>query len=220
MVDMGDDGDVAELHGAVLNRYGPPSGPQLVRIIAAEYSQPPAIRNAGQCDIGCARVAGQRRRYEVPFGLMEDRRRQDWRDLLRFPKSISSTRRILCVFPAYTPSFGTFSHAYRLMHGVRAFMPPQGLLLIAAYMPAAAGRCALSTRISRRANAADFAWADVGAGQRHAHPGAADSRYRPRAPKPPARSPRSAARRCRALPKCIRTSTTCISARSATRPTG
>src|SRR5262249_41550402 len=31
--------------------------------------------------------------------------------------------------------FGTFNHAYRLMKGVRAFMPPQGLLLIAAYMP-------------------------------------------------------------------------------------
>ncbi len=43
-------------------------------------------------------------------------------------------RRILCVFPRYTPSFGTFEHAYRLM-GVKAFMPPQGILLIAAYLP-------------------------------------------------------------------------------------
>ena len=45
-------------------------------------------------------------------------------------------RRILCVFPRYTPSFGTFEHAYKLM-GVRAFMPPQGILLIAAYLPEA-----------------------------------------------------------------------------------
>jgi radical SAM superfamily enzyme YgiQ (UPF0313 family) len=43
-------------------------------------------------------------------------------------------RRILCVFPRYTPSFGTFEHAYKLM-GVKAFMPPQGILLIAAYLP-------------------------------------------------------------------------------------
>src|SRR5262245_39058831 len=43
-------------------------------------------------------------------------------------------RRILCVFPRYTPSFGTFEHAYKLM-SVRAFMPPQGILLIAAYLP-------------------------------------------------------------------------------------
>jgi hypothetical protein len=33
-------------------------------------------------------------------------------------------RRILCVFPRYAPSFGTFHHAYPLMDGVRAFMPP------------------------------------------------------------------------------------------------
>jgi len=45
-------------------------------------------------------------------------------------------RRILCVFPRYAPSFGTFQHAYRLMDGVRAFMPPQGILVIAAYLPA------------------------------------------------------------------------------------
>ena len=44
-------------------------------------------------------------------------------------------RRILCVFPRYAPSFGTFNHAYALMDGVRAFMPPQGILIIAAYLP-------------------------------------------------------------------------------------
>jgi len=52
---------------------------------------------------------------------------------------VTNRRRILCVFPRYTPAFGTFNHAYRLMKGVRAFMPPQGLLLIAAYMPDVAG---------------------------------------------------------------------------------
>jgi hopanoid C-2 methylase len=79
---------------------------------------------------------------------------------LRFPQSTRSTRRILCVFPAYTPSFGTFSHAYGLMHDVRAFMPPQGLLLIAAYMPAQWPVRFVDENISP-ASAADFAWADA-----------------------------------------------------------
>ena len=54
---------------------------------------------------------------------------------VRSSDPVTNRRRILCVFPRYTPAFGTFNHAYRLMKGVRAFMPPQGLLLIAAYMP-------------------------------------------------------------------------------------
>ena len=45
----------------------------------------------------------------------------------------STVRNILCVFPRYAPSFGTFHHAYSLLGGVRAFMPPQGLLLVAAF---------------------------------------------------------------------------------------
>lgn len=40
-------------------------------------------------------------------------------------------RRVLCVFPEYSPSFGTFQHAFPLIPGVKAFMPPQGLLLAA-----------------------------------------------------------------------------------------
>ena len=34
--------------------------------------------------------------------------------------AVKNVRRVLCVFPAYTPSFGTFAHAYKLMQGVRA----------------------------------------------------------------------------------------------------
>ena len=49
--------------------------------------------------------------------------------------SVRHRRRILCVFPRYAPSFGTFHHAYPLMDGVRAFMPPQGILVVAAYLP-------------------------------------------------------------------------------------
>jgi radical SAM superfamily enzyme YgiQ (UPF0313 family) len=73
---------------------------------------------------------------------------------------VRNERRVLCVFPRYTPAFGTFNHAYRLMKGVRAFMPPQGLLLIAAYMPAA-WRVRFIDENIRHATAADFAWAEV-----------------------------------------------------------
>ncbi len=50
------------------------------------------------------------------------------------PEVASVSRRILCVFPRYTPSFGSFDNAYPLL-GVKAFMPPQGMLTIAAYLP-------------------------------------------------------------------------------------
>ncbi len=79
---------------------------------------------------------------------------------MRCTLATASQRRVLCVFPAYTPSFGTFSHAYRLMGRVHAFMPPQGLLLITAYLPASWPVRFIDENISR-ASAADFAWADV-----------------------------------------------------------
>ena len=79
---------------------------------------------------------------------------------MRYPLPLADTRRILCVFPAYTPSFGTFSHAYRLMRRVRAFMPPQGLLLIAAYLPEPWQVRFIDENIAP-ASAEDFAWADV-----------------------------------------------------------
>jgi len=73
---------------------------------------------------------------------------------------VKNQRRILCVFPHYTPAFGTFNHAYRLMKGVRAFMPPQGLLLIAAYMPQQ-WQVRFIDENMRKASEADFAWADA-----------------------------------------------------------
>ncbi|MBV8840501.1 MAG: DUF4070 domain-containing protein [Alphaproteobacteria bacterium] len=71
-----------------------------------------------------------------------------------------AARRILCVFPRYTSAFGTFEYAYPLTDGVRAFMPPQGLLLIAAYMPDGWPVRFVDENISR-ATAKDFEWADV-----------------------------------------------------------
>jgi hopanoid C-2 methylase len=69
-------------------------------------------------------------------------------------------RRILCVFPRYAPSFGTFHHAYPLMDGVRAFMPPQGILVVAAYLPEA-WEVRLVDENIRPASAEEFAWADA-----------------------------------------------------------
>jgi radical SAM superfamily enzyme YgiQ (UPF0313 family) len=68
-------------------------------------------------------------------------------------------RRVLCVFPAYAPAFGTFSHAFRLV-GAKAFMPPQGLLLIANYLPSN-WEVRFIDENMQRAQRADFEWADA-----------------------------------------------------------
>src|SRR5579871_3514714 len=51
-------------------------------------------------------------------------------------EGIKTARRILLAFPRYTSAFATWEYAYPLTDGVQALMPPQGLLLIAAYLPA------------------------------------------------------------------------------------
>jgi radical SAM superfamily enzyme YgiQ (UPF0313 family) len=68
-------------------------------------------------------------------------------------------RKILCVFPRYAPSFGTFEYAYPIV-GVKAFMPPQGILVIAAYLPENWQVRFIDENL-RAATAADFAWADA-----------------------------------------------------------
>src|SRR3954467_9600906 len=79
---------------------------------------------------------------------------------MKCPLPVRNERRLLCVFPTYTPSFGTFQHAYKLMYRVQAFMPPQGLLLIAAYMPESWSVRFIDENITP-ASDADLAWADV-----------------------------------------------------------
>ena len=71
----------------------------------------------------------------------------------------SVTRRILCVFPRYTKSFGTFDNAYPLL-GVKAFMPPQGLLVVAAYLPSHWEIRFLDENV-KPARDADYKWADA-----------------------------------------------------------
>jgi len=65
------------------------------------------------------------------------------------------------VFPEYAKSFGTFQHSYPLFGGrVTAFMPPQGLLVVTAYLPAA-WEVRFIDENSRPATDADFEWADA-----------------------------------------------------------
>lgn len=71
-----------------------------------------------------------------------------------------AARRILCVFPRYTSSFGTFEYSYPLTDGVQAFMPPQGLLVIAAYLPSSWEVRFIDENI-RQATAQDFEWAEA-----------------------------------------------------------
>ncbi|WP_458756743.1 B12-binding domain-containing radical SAM protein [Afipia sp. TerB] len=74
--------------------------------------------------------------------------------------AFAKTRRILCVFPKYSPSFGTFEYAYPLTDGVQAFMPPQGLLLIAASVPENWDVRFIDENINA-ASSDDFRWADA-----------------------------------------------------------
>ena len=69
-------------------------------------------------------------------------------------------RRVLLAFPRYSYSFGTFNHAFPLMGDVKGFMPPQGILVIAALVPEGWEIRFVDENI-QRATPEDFAWADV-----------------------------------------------------------
>lgn len=69
-------------------------------------------------------------------------------------------RRILCIFPKYSRSFGTFHYAYRLMGRVKAFMPPQGILVVAAYLPPEWEVRFIDENI-KPARRSDYQWADA-----------------------------------------------------------
>src|SRR3989442_6936951 len=70
-------------------------------------------------------------------------------------------RRVLCVSPRYAPSFGTFQYAYPFFGGrVRAFMPPQGLLVVASYLPET-WDVRFVDENAGAASDADFHWADA-----------------------------------------------------------
>lgn len=80
---------------------------------------------------------------------------------MRTPFRPATTRRILCLSPRYAPSFGTFQHSYPLFGGrVRAFMPPQGLLVVASYLPERWPVRVIDEN-SKTATDRDFEWADA-----------------------------------------------------------
>ena len=151
----------------------------------------------------------------LPYGRSRDTNVRD----TRFRHEGWHWAALLCVFPRYAPSFGSFEFSYPLTDGVRAFMPPQGLLVIAAAVPAGLAGPLHRREHRRQPRDDDFAWAEVVfvSGmhvQRRAdggHP----------APRPRARPRRScwAARRCPPARSIIRTSTICTSANWATPPT-
>lgn len=70
-----------------------------------------------------------------------------------------ATRSVLCVFPRHAKSFGTFEHAFPLA-GVQAFVPPQGILTIAGYLPDDWPVRFVDENVAEVAEA-DLAWADV-----------------------------------------------------------
>jgi len=70
-------------------------------------------------------------------------------------------RRILCVSPRYAPSFGTFHHSYPFFgRRVRAFMPPQGLLVVTSYLPPS-WEVRFVDENAGPAAERDFRWADA-----------------------------------------------------------
>src|SRR6266403_5413893 len=75
-------------------------------------------------------------------------------------------RRILCVFPRYEPSLGSFDYAYDITGNLRAFMPPQGLLVIAASVPPGWQVRFVDENIDP-ASSEDFAWADAVRSEEH-----------------------------------------------------
>jgi hopanoid C-2 methylase len=70
------------------------------------------------------------------------------------------TRRILCLFPEYAWSLATFNYSFPLMGSVKAFMPPQGILLIAVLAPARWEIRFIDENV-RPATENDLLWADV-----------------------------------------------------------
>ena len=134
------------------------------------------------------------------------------------PASVRHRRKILCVFPAYAPSFGTMQYAYPLRGNTRAFMPPQGMLVIAAYLPESWEVRFVDENI-RRARDDEFDWAEVVfvSGMHVQRPQISEIASRAhRAGKPAVLGGPSVS----GCPSAIRTSTTSTSASSATAPTG
>ena len=132
------------------------------------------------------------------------------------PAQSDVRRRVLCVFPRYTPSFGTFEAAYPFV-GVKAFMPPQGILVIANYLPAVGRAFRRRERAARRTRR--ISRGPTSCSSAACTSSAADLGHQPARSRVRQKSRSSAAPRYPVVPNIIRNSITCTSANSATRPT-
>ncbi|WP_028812498.1 cobalamin-dependent protein [Streptomyces flavidovirens] len=72
---------------------------------------------------------------------------------------MSKPRKTLCVSPRYARSFGTFDHAFPLI-GVKGFMPPQGILVVAAWLPSHWQVRVIDENV-RAVSDEDLRWADA-----------------------------------------------------------
>ena len=76
------------------------------------------------------------------------------------PPSVRKQRRVLCVQPRFSPCFASFHHAMTFFPGASAFMPPQGILTIAAYLPASWDVRVVDENVTP-ITAEDLRWADA-----------------------------------------------------------
>lgn len=74
-------------------------------------------------------------------------------------RAARNRRRVLCVFPRFAHSFATLDHALHLVRA-RALMPPQGLLVIVAYLPPEWEVRFVDENVGP-ATESDYQWADI-----------------------------------------------------------
>lgn len=72
----------------------------------------------------------------------------------------TSRRKILCLFPKHTNGFANFCYSFRFFPDTASLMPPQGLLTVAAYLPATWEIRFIDENV-RDAEDEDYAWADA-----------------------------------------------------------
>src|SRR5262249_54520214 len=124
-----------------------------------------AARPISCCPLARSCPISRPRGGSIPGGNMADAHaividRKD-RDIRAEAEDPGGTaRRILCVFPRYEPSLGSFEYAYDITGSLRAFMPPQGLLVIAASLPSGWQVRFIDENVDP-AKPEDFAWADA-----------------------------------------------------------
>ena len=76
------------------------------------------------------------------------------------PPTVRNARKVLAVFPRFSPCFASFHHAFPFFPGTTAFMPPQGILTVAAYLPSSWQVRVVDENVSPLTRE-DLEWADA-----------------------------------------------------------